>query len=156
MKVDLDGKAPAVTPSATPQAKSGKLGGPQFSDTLKSALGPHKSTSTSAPLPPGGVGGVLPPVGLFPAEVESVDTGALVAVAETVLDRLEQLVTQLDDKRIDSKTMQPLVNELSGHKDELSSFYRGLPADHPLKDIIGGMLETVFSAIGQYHRGDFG
>ena len=73
-----------------------------------------------------------------------------------LLPTLEHFVARLGDKSIDSKTLQPLVEELSARKDELSSFYRGLPEDHPLKAVVGDVLDTVFSALGQYHRGDFG
>jgi len=156
MKVQLDGKTPGAAPATPPKPKSAGVDGPQFADTLKSALGPHKPVSSGAPAPLGGPAGVLPPAGILPADVSSVDTASLVAAAETVLERLEHFVAQLDDHSIESKALQPLVTELSDHKDQLSSFYRGLPEDHPLKEIVGDVLDTVFLAIGQYHRGDFG
>lgn len=156
MKVQLDGKTPAATPSSTPKPATRGVDSPQFADTLKSALGPDKTVTSGAPAPLGGPGGVLPPVGILPAEIRSVDTESLVAAAETVLDRLDYFVAQLSDQRIDSKSMQPLITELSGQKDELSSFFRSLPEDHPLKEIVGDVLDTVFTAIGQFHRGDFG
>ncbi|MGB5986181.1 MAG: hypothetical protein WBG37_12825 [Desulfobacterales bacterium] len=93
---------------------------------------------------------------ISPAAIQALDTAPLLSVAETILNRLDYFVGQLADSKVDLKSLGPVMEELSARKDELGAAYGSLPDTHPLKEIVGELLETVFATIGQFHRGDFG
>ena len=157
MKIQWEGKLPPTPPSNTDKASAQGVESPRFADTLQSAMGTPKAASSNAPaIATGGLSNVRPPMEIIATGVWEVDTTALVATAESMLNYLEQFGTQLSDAAIDVKTLQPAIEQLSNEKAELSDLFGRLAEDHPLKEVVGNLLDTVLTLLGQYHRGDWG
>ena len=156
MKIQWDGKPLPTAPSSPASDPSRGVNAPRFSEALKSALGTERPAAAGTSPALKGIEGLRPPMEISLPAIRDLEMAPIVNLAETMLSRLENFVDQLADSKVDLRFLGPVVEELSARKDELGSAYGRLPDTHPLKEIVGDLLETVFSALGQFQRGDFG
>ncbi len=146
----IDGVDPLLNKEVKKTQGGASSTGESFADMLGSVTGNAQSTSAASTSSAGPISSV--PFLVPPAAESAFDSSAAVSDLESLLGDLGMLKNSLKNSDIPVEQLQPLIDKLIEHKDDLAS-YLGNTSDDELKSVISDAMSLVIDQVNQYNGG---
>jgi hypothetical protein len=150
MKIDMTHDVLKPAPAGTLQKVEGSQDG-RFGEILKETMG-----TGSGPRPAAQGPALATPIGGLCLDPFSLSTETpLIEQTERLLDTLDAYRQKLGDREVALKDMDPLIHEIKGQSEGLSSKVDALPDADPLREILNQTLIISSLEVLKFNRGDY-